>query len=344
MTRPFLAGAPIIIAAIALTGCTGGAVDGEDVGIGSAATGTTVPTSQTAEPLLQVTEPHEATGMTLLEGPVFGPGGELYVVDVTAPPGEPKVLRIDSEFEQVEPVFTDETGVYTSAQIGPDDGRLYLTDFVSGTILSITTAGDDPRVEFSGAVDGVAMHPDDMTFGKTGDLLITDSAGYGDPYWEASGRLVRLDRATSTATVLASELAAPNGIGFSPDYDSLWVGLNTGNQIDHIVLSDDGTQIVTAHPAIHVDGGASQVDSLAIDADGNIYAGLHNRPAIMVYSRDGEHLSTITMKAGDELTSATNIAIAPGGTDAYVTVSGPDGGFIYTFDALADGIRQSNGG
>lgn len=35
---------------------------------------------------------------------------------------------------------------------------------------------------------------------------------------------------------------------------------------------------------------------------------------------------------------------APHTTDAYMTVSGPAGGFVYEFEALAEGIRQSNGG
>ncbi|MFC8799041.1 hypothetical protein ACFT2C_15000 [Promicromonospora sp. NPDC057138] len=34
----------------------------------------------------------------------------------------------------------------------------------------------------------------------------------------------------------------------------------------------------------------------------------------------------------------------PGTTDAYMTRSGAAGGFVYEFDALAEGIRQSNGG
>ncbi len=38
---------------------------------------------------MQLTEVHGETGMTLLEGPVFGEDGGLYVVDVTAPEGKP---------------------------------------------------------------------------------------------------------------------------------------------------------------------------------------------------------------------------------------------------------------
>lgn len=44
---------------------------------------------------MRLTEPHEQTGMTLLEGPVFDEHGELLVVDVTAPAGEPKLLRVN---------------------------------------------------------------------------------------------------------------------------------------------------------------------------------------------------------------------------------------------------------
>lgn len=39
------------------------------------------------------------------------------------------------------------------------------------------------------------------------------------------------------------------------------------------------------------------------------------------------------------LESATNVAITPGGTQAYMTVSGPGGGYLYTFDASAEAIR-----
>ena len=42
--------------------------------------------------------------------------------------------------------------------------------------------------------------------------------------------------------------------------------------------------------------------------------------------------------------ASANVAITPGGTKAYMTVSGPAGGYLYAFDALAKGVRQSNGG
>ena len=91
-----------------------------------------------------------------------------------------------------------------------------------------------------------------------------------------------------------------------------------------------------------------QVDGVRVrlgDTAGNVYQGMHGRPEVRVYGPDGTHLTTVSIPAEDDgLQSATNIAIRPGTTDAYATVSGPAGGFVYRFDALAEGVRQSNGG
>jgi lactonase len=300
---------------------------------------------RTATRLVQVTSVHEATGMTLLEGPTFGPDGGLFVVDVTAPAGEPKVLRVDIDTRDVSPIYTDEDSAYTSAQFSPHDGRLYLTDFASGGIDSITADGDDPRSFFSGDVDGQPMRPDDVAFDEAGNLFVTDTTGYADPSWEAQGRVVRIDGETAEATVLARDLPAPNGISFTPDFDGLWVSHNTGNRVDHLGLDADRTEVTTAYPAIWFSGGRSQVDSTAVDAAGNVYQGVHGQAEVFVYSPTGDLLTTVSLpRKAKGLTSATNIAIRPGTTDAYVTVSGPAGGFVYEFEALADGIRQSNGG
>ena len=303
------------------------------------------PRQQTAEQLLHVSSVHEATGATLLEGPAFGPDGDLFVVDVTAPPGEPKVLRIDLRTKDVVPVYTDDSSAFTSAQFSPYDGRLYLTDFIGGRIVSVDADGESPETFFAGEVEGAVMNPDDIAFDEAGNHFITDSAGYADPVWDAKGRVVRIDRDGGLARVLARGLPAPNGISFTPEFDALWVSHNTGNRVDHFGLTADRTEVATAHPAIYVSAGLSQVDSTAVDSAGNIYVGMHGQPTIFVYSPLGELVMTVTVSAAEgDFRSTTNLAIAPGATDAYATVSGPDGGYIYTFDALSEGIQQSNGG
>ncbi|MFK4600132.1 SMP-30/gluconolactonase/LRE family protein [Streptomyces pristinaespiralis] len=300
-------------------------------------------TTVRAQKVMQLTKVHQATGMTLLEGPVFDRDGNLLVVDVTAPPGEPKVLRVDVRKKTSRQVHTDARGAYTSAQFSPYDGRIYLTDFSHGDIVSLAPDGSDPQTFFSGEVDGARMNADDLAFDRDGDLYISDSRGMSEG--EAKGRVVRIDRDGKNATVLADGLAAPNGISFDADCRGLWVSELTQNRVSYLLLDGKGG-VASRHTAIRVDGGVAQTDSIAVDADGNLYQALHGRPAMVVYDRNGERLATVEIpaRAAEGLESATNVAITPGGTKAYMTVSGPAGGYLYTFDALAEGIRQSNGG
>ncbi|YCQ26952.1 SMP-30/gluconolactonase/LRE family protein [Arthrobacter sp. Z4-13] len=223
---------------------------------------------------------------------------------------------------------------------------MYVTDFLSGAVRSMNTDGQDVQDVFTGPVDGTPMQPDDISFDSDGNLYVTDAAGARAPYWDATGRLVRIDGTTAQSAVLAAHLESPNGISFSPDDNALWLSLNTGNRVDYLTLTEPGTAVATAHPAIYASAGTAQVDSVSVDANGNLYMGLHNRPAVLIYNSAGELVRTIDIPRADKsgLSSATNVAIKPGTTEAFVTVSGRDGGFLYSFDALAKGIRQSNGG
>jgi lactonase len=120
------------------------------------------------------------------------------------------------------------------------------------------------------------------------------------------------------------------------------VSLNTANRVDRLTLTEGGTEVATGFPAIYASTGVGQLDSIAVDADGNLYVGLHSRPEISIYDTSGALLQTVTV-AEPGVGSATNIAIKPGTTDAYATVSGADGGFLYSFAALAKGLGQFDG-
>ncbi|MFJ8774660.1 SMP-30/gluconolactonase/LRE family protein [Streptomyces microflavus] len=325
------------VGTLVLTGC------GTETGNpGNPASSTGADRTIRAHKVMQVTRTHEETGMTLLEGPVFDRDGRLLVVDVTAPEGKPKVMRVNLRNKTVRAVRTEGQAAYTSAQFSPHHGRIYLTDFASGAVVSLAPDGSDPQTFFSGEVEGARMNPDDLAFDQKGNVYVSDSRGLSQG--EATGRIVRISRDGTKATVLAGGLAAPNGISFDAEYQGLWFSELTENRISYLRLDDEG-KVTSRHTAIRVDGGIAQTDSIAVDADGNLYQGLHGRPAMAVYDRHGERLATVEVPGRAKgLESATNVAITPGGTRAYMTVSGPGGGFLYAFDALAEGIRQSNGG
>ncbi|MFB7593861.1 SMP-30/gluconolactonase/LRE family protein [Streptomyces sp. NPDC056160] len=328
-----------VLALVALTGCgTESAAPASKTT--TSGVGRTIPATRVAH----VTDVHRATGSTLLEGPLLVGDGDLYVVDVTAPPGEPKVISLDVSTGEHHGIYTDERGAYTSAQISPYDGRLYLTDFATGSVVSLRPDGSDARVFFSGEVSGSRMTPDDVAFDDEGNLYVSDS--HGTEPGDTGGRIVRVDRGGTKATVLADGLAHPNGVMFDPERRGLWISELTRNTVSYLLLDADRTAVTSRHEAIHVDGGLAQSDSIAVDAAGNLYQALHGRPAMVVYSKYGERLATVEIRAKDAsgLRSATNVAITPGGRTAYMTVSGPGGGYVYRFEALAQGIRQSNGG
>ncbi|MFF2008021.1 SMP-30/gluconolactonase/LRE family protein [Streptomyces sp. NPDC058195] len=325
------------VGALLLTGC-GTEIASPGKTPSSATAGRTI----RAQKVMRLTQPHAETAMTLLEGPTFDGNGGLLVVDVTAPGGKPKVIRVDVGRKTSRAVHTDDRGAYTSAQFSPYDGRIYLSDFSHGEIVSLAPDGSDPRTFFSGEIDGARMNPDDIAFDRSGNLYLSDSRGLSEG--EALGRVVRIDREGGKATVLAEGLAAPNGISFDSEYRGLWFSELTENRISYLRLDQEG-RVTSRHTAIRVNGGIAQTDSIAVDADGNLYQGLHGRAAMAVYDRNGERLATVELPARTEgLESATNVAITPGGTRAYMTVSGPAGGYLYAFDALAAGTRQSNGG
>jgi len=300
--------------------------------------------TQVARPVAQVTDRPESSGGTLLEAPVLDGEGGLWLVDVRGPAGEGKLLRLELDSGTTTSLFTDDSGAYTSVQQSPADGRLYLTDFLGGRVVSVDRDGSDPQVFFEGPVDGIAMSPDDIAFDDDGNMYISDSHGMSAPHWASSGRVVRLDHATAAATVVADRLPAPNGISFDLARTGLWVSMYNANRIDHIGLDADG-RMTSAHVAITLNGGHGRVDSNAVDGNGNIYQAWEGKAQLDVFAPDGDHLVRIVLPDdAPELTLATNMAIEPGGRRAYMTVSGPAGGFIYSFDALGDGIRQSNGG
>ncbi|BAG16894.1 hypothetical protein SGR_7074t [Streptomyces griseus subsp. griseus NBRC 13350] len=166
-----------------------------------------------AQKVMQLTQVHGETGMTLLEGPVFAEDGGLFVVDVTAPEGKPKVIRVDVERKTSRAVHTDGTGAYTSAQFSPYDGRLYLSDFAHGEIVSLAPGGGDVRTFFSGEVGGARMNPDDIAFDREGNLYISDSRGLSVHLVRVgcAGRAVALRRGTEAGSHLLGRRGLPRG-------------------------------------------------------------------------------------------------------------------------------------
>ena len=274
---------------------------------------------------------------TLLEGPAFGPNGNLYFVNLTAPPGQPKILQLNVRTKQTTPVYTDNTNSgFSSLQFSPADGKMYVTDFNTGNIDRLNPDGTGFQTVFSGPIKGQTMVPDDIAFNQAGDMYITD---YQGSPWNLIGRVVRLDANGQNPIVVQGGLSAPNGISFTPDFSGLWVSELTLGREDHFTLSADGTSIAAGSVGMTANIGLTGFDSNSIDSAGNVYQCVVGAGKLLVWNTNGDLVATIVVPQNlpQPETLTTNLAIKPGTTDGYLTVGGGNGGYIYKFKALAAG-------
>jgi lactonase len=280
---------------------------------------------------------------TSVEGAAFGPGGEFYFTDLSAPPGAPKILRLNMATKKVQSVYTDAKSVFSSVQFSPVDHRLYATDFIAGRIDSMDPDGSGFRTVFAGPVAGRRMTPDDLAFDRDGNMYVTDMTGTP---WDPSGRIVRIDSNGTHPSVLIEGLAQPNGISFSPDYSSLWISEFKADREDYVTLTKDHRDVEAGAVGMTYDTGTSGLDSNAVDADGNIYQCVFGAGKVLVWNNQGELLETVvipqTFPRSQVLSS--NIAIEPGTRRAFITVGGRNGAFLYSFKAPGRGESQANGG
>jgi len=269
---------------------------------------------------------------TNLEGATFDPQGRLDFVDTTAPPGQPKILRLNLETKKVTTLYSDDSSAFTCLAFDSEN-RMFLCDLGGGRIVRY-----HPQ---SHSLSKVPVHvpgaiaPDDLAFDRADDMFITDYQGTPN---EPTGRVIR--RAPSGASsVLLDGLAEPNGIALTPDESAFWLSEDLANRVDYVSLSAFGTGTAILHVAQYLDiGAAAYADSITVDRAGNAYEAIWNAGEVLVYNPGGMIFGKVTLPKSAPW--ATHVAIKPGTRQAYVTTAGPGGGYIYRFKSLAKGLPR----
>jgi streptogramin lyase len=99
-----------------------------------------------------------------------------------------------------------------------------------------------------------------------------DLHGFAYTAEQSGARVRRIDPATGEFSFLAQGLDNPNGLSFSPDYRTLYVGSFGGGTITAIRLNEDMTPAsVEPFANIYEHGGGGALDGMAVDACGNVY-------------------------------------------------------------------------
>jgi gluconolactonase len=262
-------------------------------------------------------------GFIFTEGPVWTPDGSLLFSDPNAntiyrwtPDGQVSVFRTKSGYAGVD---VGEYGQPGSNGLTFDgEGRLTINQHGNRRVI---------RVEKTGAVTVLADRyqgkrlnsPNDLAYRSDGTLFFTDPPfglpkAFDDPRKELpfSGVFSLKD---GNLRLVASDLAGPNGLAFSPDERYLYVGNWDPKKkvVMRYPVAADGTLgagsvffDMTSAP------GEDALDGIKVDVRGNLY--VSGPGGLWILSPDGKHLGTFV---GPE--HPHNLAWGDDGQTLYLT-------------------------
>ena len=274
-----------------------------------------------------------ANGLEFPEGPIAMDDGSVLLVEIAR--GTLTRVSADGAVD----VVAQPGGGPNGAAMGPSglcyvcnnggfewhrasDGRIFPgnqpADYSGGRIERVDIQTGEVEVLYE-ACDGERLKgPNDLVFDREGGFWFTDHGKNrardvdrtGVFYALADGSLIREE---------IFPLESPNGIGLSPDENTLYVAETPTGRLWAYALSSPGVVDKTQRPKMMAQlPDYHMFDSLAVDAQGNICVATLITGGITVHAASGESAKLVPMP--DVLT--TNICF--GGKDlktAFITLS-----------------------
>jgi len=266
------------------------------------------------------------------EGPVVMPDGSVLVVEVRG--GTLARVSLDGEVTRV----ADCGGGPNGAAIGPD-GSVYVCnnggfrwrengglvfpgeqpdDYTGGSIQRVDRTTGEVTTLYTHCGDIQLRGPNDIVFDTSGGFYFTD-LGKSRPRELDKGAVFYATTDGSTIREVAFPMDHPNGIGLSPDGQTLYVAESTTSRVWAWDIEGEGElankRLVVSLP------GVQYLDSLAIEASGNVCLATLLTGAITVVSPKGETVEVVKVPEPDPM--VTNICFGgPDMTTAYITSSG----------------------
>jgi gluconolactonase len=280
-----------------------------------------------------------ADGLLFPEGPVYHPDGSVYIVEI-----ERKTVSQWRPGGEVS-VVADLGGGPNGLAVGPD-ASLYVCNnggflfqkqngvnrvkpgtpegYAGGWIEKLDLTTGRSQVIYDRCGDHRLVGPNDLVFDRHGGFYFTDF-GKLYPRYRMNGGLYYAKADGSFIVEVAYPLITPNGVGLSPEGDVVYVAETEPGRLWAFDLDEPGKARKLSPPSphggriVHGLGGHQRMDSMAVDAFGNICVATLINGCISVISPSGQLLRQVP--TGDLMT--TNICF--GGPDlktAYITLSG----------------------
>jgi gluconolactonase len=267
-----------------------------------------------------------AGGFEFTEGPVWSPDGALLF----SSPNTNSIYRLDPTLGRVT-LFRPKSG-YTDVDIGryhqpgsngltfDPAGRLIICQHGNRRVLRVNPHGDTTVVADS--FEGRRLNsPNDVVCRSDGSVWFTDPpfglpGMGGDPDRELDFSGVFRVSPDGSIVLIDGELEGPNGIAFSPDERTLYVGNwePAAKAVVRYELSDAGDLLDRAVLFDMTDApGEDAIDGIKVDVEGNLL--VCGPGGIWVISPAGERLDLIELPEAPH-----NLAFGGAdGRDLYVT-------------------------
>ena len=264
-------------------------------------------------------------GLEFPEGPIVESADSVLVCEIRA--GSLSRVWLDGRVERVAELGGGPNG----AAYGPD-GAVYVTNNGRGG-----PAGYIQRVDVdSGRSEVVYADCDGVPFGHLNDLVFDSTGGFWFTDYSLEGAIFYGLADGSRVQCVVTGTSFPNGVGLSPDEQTLYWATTTTRQVHRRRIEAPGRVRPSngySTAALFADGGADrwallagmlghhELDSLAIDSAGHVCVGTLLAGGITDVSPDGEVTFYALPERFGEVV-VTNLCF--GGADlrtAYITLS-----------------------
>jgi gluconolactonase len=312
-------------------------------------------------PIVREIEPElteVASGLRFPEGPISMPDGSVVLVEMFGS----RLTRVHPDGSKH--TISEVAGAPNGAAVGPD-GAFYVCNnggaFAAVEVEGMTFPGAfDPDAYIGGRIQRVDPHdgtvtdlytecdgrplraPNDLIMDGHGGFWFTDHGIRNVRERKSDFTAIYYARADGTAIVeVVYPVEGPNGIGLSPDTDTLyWAETHTSRVFQRTITSPGELEPVMpldASVVLYGLPGFQLLDSLAVDGEGWVCVATLVNGGITAISPDGaqvEHYATDDM-------ITTNICFGGDGLKtAYVTCSST--GRLISFPWPRPGLRLSH--